>query len=137
MRNRILLGLVGLVFLVAAGAKVVDGGVAAAIVAKQTGSNGFARAAVALATGAEAALGVLLLLRGAASDARWATGLLAALTAWLLWLDLTTGFGTPCGCQVPFLGDRGWAPLVRNAVMLGICVWAGRRERPADDPPKA
>jgi hypothetical protein len=129
VRTRILLGLVGLVFLVAGVGKVVDGSIAAALLTRQTSSPGLARAAVAAMAGIEAALGLLLLLRASPLDVRLATGLLVVLTAWLVVLDLTLGFGTPCGCQVPLLGDRGWVPLARNAVLLGICLFALRRPR--------
>jgi hypothetical protein len=129
--RRVLLALVGLVFLVAAGAKVLDGGLAAAVVAKMTGSNGVARALVALATGVEAGLGILLVLRGSVLDARLGLAVLVVFTAWLAWMNAVIGFGTPCGCQVPFLGDRGWAPLLRNAAMLAVCWWGARRPDPA------
>ncbi|MCK6481789.1 MAG: hypothetical protein L6R43_17090, partial [Planctomycetes bacterium] len=52
---------------------------------------------------------------------------------WILHLDLTRGMDVPCGCGLPVLGEKGWAPLLRNAVLLALCAAALRRG--AGEPP--
>jgi hypothetical protein len=140
--DRVALGLVGLVLLVAGVAEALDGVGAASLVRRMITGGGAAattpasgaldpallsRAIVSALAGLETALGVLLLLRGRRGDALATAGLLVVLTAWIVALDLTLGWGTPCGCKVPFLSETGWVPLARNAALLALCTWTLRR----------
>jgi hypothetical protein len=118
---------VGAVLLAAGAAKAVDGRVAFNLLASELPSPVLARGVLAAVAGGEVCVGLLLLLRPGRAAALAALLLLLAMTGWILHLDLTRGMQVPCGCGLPFLGEKGWAPLLRNALLLLLCAAALRR----------
>ena len=131
--DRALLGVVGAVFLAAGISKAIEGREAVGALVGSVDSAEAARAIVAAAAGVETALGAFLLLRPGRTAAYLAAALLALLTGWLLHLDAAFGMETPCGCGLSFLGEKGWAPLLRNGLLLALCFAATVRSTPPQD----
>lgn len=119
----------GVLWLVAAGAKLANPLTAFEMVVHVVPAPGAAKAALALAIGAETALGAAMVLCAIEGFVASIAGL-AATTAVLVVVRLAAGRLTPCGCFGDLLGTTVDGAIVRNAVLIAILAalaWSARR----------